>query len=317
MPTLIWERRDGTRSVFQLSPGETTIGRDPASTIRIESEYISKRHAAIRAGQHGYTIADLGSSNGTSVNGQRVTAAPLKDGDRIDLGAEVLKFSVDGVANGAEIHRRPSPVMLAGIACGGLVVVVLFVRLMMTGSPSDEGREDRPVSNAPPTTVRPSEAGAQTGQPAAIGAPSAPELLQVPSASGAPSDPPPLAARPAGGTVPGADNTLPANDPTALYDLAMSHVKGGRLVEARNLLVASLRLDPKNASAAQRLREVDATIEVKVDRHLADGQRAFTYLRYQDAILEWEQALSMTDPGDPRHQQAAAGIQRARERLGR
>jgi acyl-homoserine lactone acylase PvdQ len=110
--------------------------------------------------------------------------------------------------------------------------------------------------------------------------------------------------------VPAATGGVNTNDPVALYDLAMAHVRGGRFVEAHRLLSDSLALDPRNASAQQRLREVEATIQALVDRHLANGQRAFNYMRYQDAVQEWEQVLSMTVPSDPRYQQAAGASYR-------
>ena len=110
---------------------------------------------------------------------------------------------------------------------------------------------------------------------------------------------------------------LPSHDPVALYEMALAHVKGDRLVEARRLLQGALRLDPNNGSTQQRLREVEATIQVRADQHMAAGQRAFTYLRFDDAIVEWEQVMSMVPATDPRYQQAAAGVRRARERLGR
>ena len=103
----------------------------------------------------------------------------------------------------------------------------------------------------------------------------------------------------------------------ALYEMALAHVSGNRLVEARRLLRASVRLDPSNASAQQRLRQVDATIQIQADQHLAAGQRAFTYLRYDDAVIEFEQVMQMLPSTDSRYQQAAAGYRRAKERLGR
>jgi predicted Zn-dependent protease len=140
-----------------------------------------------------------------------------------------------------------------------------------------------------------------------------------------PQPPAPAAAQPpaaAGGLAAPADPTidsqpLPSNDPMALYEMALSHVAGNRLVEARRLLRASIRIDPGNASAQQRLRQVEAAIQVQADQHLAAAQRAFTYLRYDDAIIEFEQVMQMVPPNDPRYQQAAAGLRRARERLGR
>ena len=93
MAMLTWERKDGQRMVFHLQGLEATVGRDVGNVIRLESGYVSKRHAVIRLGPQGYTITDLNSSNGTFVNSQRTSLSLLKDGDRIELGSEVLVFS--------------------------------------------------------------------------------------------------------------------------------------------------------------------------------------------------------------------------------
>lgn len=317
MPTLTWERRDGQRMVFHLQAIETTIGRELGNPVRIESGYVSNRHAVIRLGQQGYTVADLNSSNGTTVNGQRVTSAVLKDGDRIELGAEVLVFS-NPVAGAAPASRGSSgrkPLVLA-VAGGGTIILLVLVLLVAFG-----GSPRTPSGPALDTdTVNP---GAVDSPPAADPGFRTPSFDATPPAGA----PPASTSAPAGGglatapTVAGvgtiAGEALPSQDPAALYEMALSHVRGKRLVEARRLLEAALRLNPNDPSIQQRLREVDATIQATVDQHLSAGQRFFVYLRYQDAILEWEQVLSLTVPSDSRYQQAAAGIQRARERLSR
>jgi len=290
MAALIWERRDGQRMVFQLQAIETAIGRDVGNPIRIESTYVSKRHAVVRVDQKGYTVADLGSANGTIVNGRLVSVAALNDGDRVELGSEVLVFSNPSAGSGAS--ARPASgrrgMMLA--VGGGVVLVVGLVLLVLAGRLPELAPSDRagtaPSAQPPPSAPLP-EAGP-------------PELAALPGAAGA---------APA---VP-----LPSSDPAALYDMAMAHVKGQRLLEARRLLQGALRLDPANALVRERLLEVDATISADADRHMAAGHRAFGYLRYEDAIREWEQVLALADSADPRSPQAADGIRQARERLGR
>lgn len=306
MPTLTWQRRDAHPLVFHLQGLETTIGREPGNTVRLDSQYVSKRHALIRLSQQGYTVADLNSSNGTLVNGQRITLAVLKDGDRIELGAEALVFSdpVAGAPAGGQATSKRSPVLLAIIGGGGVILVAL-VLLILLGGPAEQGGSTG--TTAAPAGGAGVPAGGASPGPGWGPPPTADVPATSPAAAGVPQPLPPT----------GADPGLPSQDPQALYDMALSAVRGGRLLEARRLLDGSVRLDPTNASAMQRLREVDATIQATVEQSLAAGQRDFTYLRYADAILQWEQVLSLTDPSDPRHQQAAAGIQRARERMRR
>jgi hypothetical protein len=64
-------------------------------TFYDDGDYVSRRHARITMGQGGYFVADLGSSNGTMVNGQPIVphqAYPLRNGDRIKVGLVVIQF---------------------------------------------------------------------------------------------------------------------------------------------------------------------------------------------------------------------------------
>ena len=73
----------------RLEPeGELVIGREGAA-LTIEDSELSRRHAAIRPVEGGIEIEDLGSLNGTFVNGQRIDAPTrLAGGDSVKLGAE-------------------------------------------------------------------------------------------------------------------------------------------------------------------------------------------------------------------------------------
>jgi pSer/pThr/pTyr-binding forkhead associated (FHA) protein len=74
------EKQMGT---FSLGKGELTIGRNPGNDILIENVGVSRRHAVIKwTGDHA-VAEDLGSANGTFVNGQKITSRPLQDGDEI------------------------------------------------------------------------------------------------------------------------------------------------------------------------------------------------------------------------------------------
>jgi ABC-2 type transport system ATP-binding protein len=74
---------------------QVVVGRDPgaADVILDEDAEISRRHATFSPAGSGLTVQDLGSTNGTFVNGQRLTeAAALKSGDRVQLGATVIEL---------------------------------------------------------------------------------------------------------------------------------------------------------------------------------------------------------------------------------
>jgi len=78
--------------LIRLTRVETTIGRDPASDIFCDSSSVSRRHAAIRQGDHGFFIEDCQSTNGTFVDGRSVSSNPLQDGAKIQVGNHIFKF---------------------------------------------------------------------------------------------------------------------------------------------------------------------------------------------------------------------------------
>ena len=79
----------------RVSLGElvTTVGRLPESTLTIEDGNVSRRHAEIRPNRAGYLLVDLGSTNGTLVNGIRLDGEQrLRDGDIISFGSTHVRF---------------------------------------------------------------------------------------------------------------------------------------------------------------------------------------------------------------------------------
>ena len=70
----------------------TTLGRLPTSDIVLSDPGASRRHATIVRRDDGYVLTDLGSTNGTLVNGEPAVERLLVDGDRITIGTTVLEF---------------------------------------------------------------------------------------------------------------------------------------------------------------------------------------------------------------------------------
>lgn len=72
----------------------TVLGRDPSADITLDDAGISRRHAEIRVTHDGphfaVTVRDLASTNGTFVNGDRITSRRLADGDRLTIGRTSL-----------------------------------------------------------------------------------------------------------------------------------------------------------------------------------------------------------------------------------
>jgi FhaA, N-terminal domain/FHA domain len=68
------------------------LGRSRECDVRLADSNVSRRHAELRREDGAYWIVDLGSTNGTELNGKRVERARLSDGDRITLGATDVRF---------------------------------------------------------------------------------------------------------------------------------------------------------------------------------------------------------------------------------
>ncbi len=76
-----------------LREGPNLIGREPSANVFIDSPAVSRRHAVITVQNHVATIRDLGSKNGTFLNGEPVVAsATLNDGDKLVVATTVLLF---------------------------------------------------------------------------------------------------------------------------------------------------------------------------------------------------------------------------------
>ena len=86
---------DGVRRPIR---GAFTIGRAPSNHLSLDDPKVSRRHAIIRPGDHGYLLFDRGSTNGTVVNGQTIERHPLIDGDVIRIGATDFTFGLDDSA---------------------------------------------------------------------------------------------------------------------------------------------------------------------------------------------------------------------------
>jgi pSer/pThr/pTyr-binding forkhead associated (FHA) protein len=82
---------------YTLDRLQVRIGRSPDNDVQIDSLAVSRHHAQIESGPAGLTIKDLGSNNGTFVNGVRLEApSPLTPGDTVQVGAFDIVCGSDG-----------------------------------------------------------------------------------------------------------------------------------------------------------------------------------------------------------------------------
>lgn len=86
----------GQATNFVLAPGETNIGRASDNTVVLEGEGMSRRHARVIWLDGSCSVEDLGSKNGTFLNGERIEGSrPLGDGDVVALPGWTLRFESD------------------------------------------------------------------------------------------------------------------------------------------------------------------------------------------------------------------------------
>jgi pSer/pThr/pTyr-binding forkhead associated (FHA) protein len=85
---------DGKRVV--IGPAGATIGRGRQSDVVLSDPNVSRQHAEIRPRGGSWVITDLGSTNGSQLNGRRIDGSEvLRPGDEIELGASVLTFTLE------------------------------------------------------------------------------------------------------------------------------------------------------------------------------------------------------------------------------
>lgn len=98
---LIWRGES-----IDVPAGESVIGRDRGCAIRIDAESVSRHHARLEATRHQMSIRDLGSKNGTWVNGERIQeTVPLVDATCFQLGSETIRLE-------RTVDERPTKTIL-------------------------------------------------------------------------------------------------------------------------------------------------------------------------------------------------------------
>ena len=105
--------------VFSLAGSAVTFGRDPDNTICSGDPALSRRHCVFRSVDGRWAVEDLGSSNGTFVNGVQIRTHQLTAGDRIAVGRCVLVFvttAITASGGNAEILDADPPAVTATLA---------------------------------------------------------------------------------------------------------------------------------------------------------------------------------------------------------
>jgi hypothetical protein len=187
---------------FTLSKERTTIGRKPHNDIQIDNLAVSGEHAIIMTILNDSFLEDLGSTNGTLVNGQPVKKHFLQSNDTVEIGKYKLKYMNEAPAsmNQAEFEKT------------------MVLRTPAAAAPKQETRSPTDTqTNLQATNVNESVATAQ-----AAPAPAAPAPAPKPGAAPAPALAPAQPASPAGATMQGGGTIQILSGPNAGKELPLS-----------------------------------------------------------------------------------------------
>ncbi len=91
--------QEGQALPYEISGEEAVLGRHPECTLQLNSNMVSRKHARVYRRGDGFSIEDLGSGNGTFVNGKKIEGSTvLKHQDRIKLGPLLLRYESEAVS---------------------------------------------------------------------------------------------------------------------------------------------------------------------------------------------------------------------------
>jgi len=101
---LVMFRQDGERRSFSITRDVTVIGRREDCDFRIPLGEVSRKHCRLIKDGNSLRLEDLGSSNGTFRNGERVQEAELNPGDTLQVGPVIFVLQIDGVPGDDELQ---------------------------------------------------------------------------------------------------------------------------------------------------------------------------------------------------------------------
>ena len=160
MGKLVHFHDDGKAAEIRLDRQRITIGRRPDNDICLAYPAVSGEHAAVVTILADSFLEDLGSTNGTLVNGASVTKHFLRDRDEIDIGQEILVYLADDAATLEALPasgRRPRGARLDGNAAAAPPIARVGTR-DVTGAQRVKRRSDRgaaePAAAVPDTLER-------------------------------------------------------------------------------------------------------------------------------------------------------------------
>jgi pSer/pThr/pTyr-binding forkhead associated (FHA) protein len=104
---------NGPEQEFKLAKASISLGRANTNDICLNDARVSRSHARLELGAHGVSLIDLGSANGTRLNGVRIERATLRPGDTISLGSQQIKYEVEDLSEDIGLTQIDSEAQLS------------------------------------------------------------------------------------------------------------------------------------------------------------------------------------------------------------
>ena len=115
------------RGALAMSPGERmVVGTDPSCDFRLSDRSMSRFHCEIAISDEGLSIRDMGSTNGTRVNGVRIQSAWLRRGVGLELGRNLMRFDMAGEQVGLDLYPHEQ---FGGLLGRSVAMRLAFARL--------------------------------------------------------------------------------------------------------------------------------------------------------------------------------------------
>ncbi len=118
---LTWTTSNGDTERYRLEAPEIVVGRMSDCDLVLSSPFVSRRHAKLLRCAQGYSIVDLNSTGGTSVNGQSIQEQKLQPTDRIRLGQSGVELRYVREESGPVQERLSRESLLVSILTTQLV----------------------------------------------------------------------------------------------------------------------------------------------------------------------------------------------------
>lgn len=156
-----------TQSEHEVGEVELVVGREPECQICIDNLGISRKHCAFSAKGEAFVVRDMGSANGTYVNGRKITEHYLNDGDEIIIGKYTLRFANTEQQSKAVERDTSVPDTLNTYVMDGSKIKEQLAKMRGDGAPAEGASPTAPAEDASgkPATAK-DYAKAMEGAPA-------------------------------------------------------------------------------------------------------------------------------------------------------